>query len=61
MRNIEIEQGNGVIQEEAVKKSGGLKTDQAPRLKDLENENMRQHCIKTRRILSGFTFVSVRD
>jgi hypothetical protein len=55
LRNIEIEQGKGSTQEEAVKKSGitiqtyfrwrkeygGLKTDQAKRLRDLENENMR--------------------
>ena len=55
LRNIEIEQGKGATQEEAVKKSGvtlqtyfrwrkeygGLKTDQARRLKDLENENIR--------------------
>lgn len=55
LRNIEIEQGKGSTQEEAVKKSGitiqtyfrwrkeygGLKTDQAKRLRDLENENIR--------------------
>jgi putative transposase len=55
LRNIEIEQGKGSTQEEAVKKSGitiqtyfrwrkeygGLKTYQAKRLRDLENENMR--------------------
>ena len=55
LRNIEIEQGKGATQEEAVKKAGvtlqtyfrwrkeygGLKTDQARRLKDLESENMR--------------------
>lgn len=55
LRNIEIEQGRGATQEEAVKKSsitlqtyfrwrkefGGLKTDQARRLKELEVENQR--------------------
>lgn len=55
LRNIETEQGKGSTQEEAVKKSGitiqtyfrwrkeygGLKTDQAKRLRDLENENIR--------------------
>ncbi|WP_413585766.1 IS3 family transposase [Bdellovibrio sp. HCB274] len=55
LRNIEIEQGRGATQEEAVKKVGitlqtyfrwrkeygGLKTDQAKRLRELESENQR--------------------
>lgn len=55
LRNIEIEQGKGATQELAVKKAGitlqtyfrwrkefgGLKSDQAKRLKELEAENNR--------------------
>lgn len=55
LRNIEIEQGKGATQESAVKKVGitlqtyfrwrkefgGLKSDQAKRLKELETENNR--------------------
>lgn len=55
LRDIEIEQGRGASQEEACKKSsitlqtfyrwrkefGGLQIDQARRLKELENENLK--------------------
>lgn len=55
LRDIEIEQGRGLTQEEASRKVGvtiqtyyrwrkefgGLKIDQARRLKELENENLR--------------------
>ena len=55
LRDFEIEQGKGLTQEEACKKAGitlqtfyrwrkeygGLKIDQARRLKELENENTR--------------------
>jgi transposase-like protein len=55
LRTIEIEQGRGATLEEAARKVGitpqtlvrwrkeygGLKVDQAKRLKDLEQENMR--------------------
>lgn len=55
LRDIEIEQGRGAGQEEACKKSsitlqtfyrwrkefGGLQIDQARRLKELENENLK--------------------
>lgn len=55
LRDIEIETGRGTTQEEAVRKSnitiqtfyrwrtefGGLKVDQARRLKELENENQK--------------------
>lgn len=55
LRNVEIEQGRRATQEEAVKKVGitlqtyfrwrkeygGLKADQAKRLRELESENQR--------------------
>lgn len=55
LRDIEIEQGKGANQEDACKKSGitlqtyyrwrkefgGLQIDQARRLKELENENLK--------------------
>lgn len=55
LRDIEIEQGRGLSQDEACRKVGitlqtyyrwrkdygGLKVDQARRLKELENENQR--------------------
>jgi transposase-like protein len=55
LRTVEIEQGKGTSQEEAARKSGitvttllrwkkefgGLRVDQAKRLKELEQENLR--------------------
>lgn len=55
LRDVEIEQGKGSTQEEAIRKAsitaqtyyrwraeyGGLKIDQARRLKELETENQR--------------------
>lgn len=55
LRTVEIEQGKGITQEDAAKKSGitvvtlnrwrkefgGLRVDQAKRLKELEQENSR--------------------